>query len=302
MTKLRYTQGYLGVLLCTLFIALLGLNIASSYLLIALSLAVIILGLPHGALDFAVAKSLGLVDSPNSALYFVTGYIALSALAIVFWIVYPVFGLALFLTISIYHFSTDWRSIMPSYASIGLAAVIICGSAIFYSATLLRLFTALLLSPKSAAWIIQSMKLIFAAGLTMFLYFVFHAVQNKQRDKLKVRQQYKQTVSKWFYAEWIALIISSLVLSPLLHFALYFCLLHSPKHLQDVSATLDVSVGKAIIVSLPFVLLTLLFAVVLFKLVGTSTLDITLLRWIFIGLFGLTISHMLLITLWHQEA
>jgi Brp/Blh family beta-carotene 15,15'-monooxygenase len=298
MTKLRYTQSYLGVLLCALVIVLLRPNIASSYLLIALALAVVVLGLPHGALDFAVAKSLRLVSSLNSALYFIAGYIALSALAIILWVAYPALGLVLFLAISTYHFSADWRDTMPSYASIGLAAVVICGPAIFYSATLLTLFTALLLSPESAKWIIQSMQLIFAAGLAMFLYFVIGAVQNKPQDE----QQDKQTANKWLYAEWVALVISSLVLSPLLHFALYFCLLHSPKHLQDVSATLEVSVRKAIIVSLPFVLLTLLFAVALFKVVGTSELDVTLLRWVFIGLFGLTMSHMLLVTLWHRAA
>ena len=47
MTKLRYTQGYLGVLLCALFIVLLGPNIAPSYLLIALALAVVVLTHKH---------------------------------------------------------------------------------------------------------------------------------------------------------------------------------------------------------------------------------------------------------------
>lgn len=262
-------------------------------MIIALALAVTVLGLPHGALDFAVAKSLRLVNSLNSALYFIIAYVAISALAIIFWIAFPAMGLALFLAVSIYHFSADWRDTMPSYAGIGLAAVIICGPAIFYSATLLTLFTSLLLSFESAEWLIQSMQLIFGAGIVMFLYFVFSALRDKQRDK--------QAVGKWPCAEWIALVVSSLILSPLLHFALYFCLLHSPKHLQDVSVKLGLSVRKAVIISLPFVLLTLILAAVLFKLVGTHELNVTLLRWIFIGLFGLTMAHMLLINLWHRS-
>lgn len=293
MIKLRYTQSYLGLFLCSILITLLSPNLPPSYLLIALALAVTVLGLPHGALDFAVAKSLRLVDSLNSALYFITIYIAVSALAIMLWIAFPALGLGLFLVVSVYHFSADWRDTMPSYAGIGLAAVILCGPAIFYSATLLTLFTALLLSHESATWIIQSMQLIFAAGLAMFLYFVFNALKDKQPDK--------QKIGKWPYAEWLALIISSLILSPLLHFALYFCLLHSPKHLHDVSVKLNVSVRKAIFISLPFVLLTLILAAALFKLFGTSELNVTLLRWIFIGLFGLTMSHMLLISLWHRS-
>lgn len=266
-------------------------------MLIALALAVTVLGLPHGALDFAVAKSLKLVNSLTSALCFITAYIAVSTLAIIFWIAFPALGLALFLAVSIYHFAADWRDTMPSYAGIGLAAVVICGPAIFYSATLLTLFTSLLLSPESAKWIIQSMQLVFGVGIVMFLHFVVSAAQNKRRDK----KQDKQTIGKWIYAEWIALVVSSLILSPLLHFALYFCLLHSPKHLHDASENLNISVRKAIVISLPFVLLTIVLAIVLLKLVGTSELNVTLLRWVFIGLFGLTMSHMLLITLWHRS-
>ncbi len=291
MTKLRYSQSYLGVLLCSVLITLLSPDISSSYLLIALALAVTLLGLPHGALDFAVAKSLKLVNSLTSAIYFITAYVAVSALAIILWIAFPAFSLALFLAVSIYHFSADWRDTMSSYAGIGLAAVVICGPAIFYSATLLMLFTSLLLSPESAKWIIQGMKLVFWIGIVLLLYFVVSAVRYKQQNK--------QPIGKWTGAEWLGLIVSSLILSPLLHFALYFCLLHSPKHLQDVSENLDVSMRKALIISLPFVLLTLILAVVLFRFVGTDELNVSLLRGIFIGLFGLTMSHMLLINLWH---
>lgn len=297
MTKLRYIQSYLCIFLCAVLVTLLGPNISQNYMLIALASAVVVLGLPHGALDFAVAKSLRLVSSFSSALYFITAYIAVSAFAIMLWVAFPAVGLALFLVVSIYHFSTDWRDILPSNASLGLAAVVICGPAVFYSATLVTLFTSLLLSVESAEWIIQSMQLIFVAGIMMFLYSIFGILKNKKID----RQPDKQTMGKWHYAEWVALIISSLILSPLLHFALYFCLLHSPKHLYDVSVKLEISVHKALIIGLPFVLLTLILAAVLLKLGGTGELNIILLRGVFIGLFGLTMAHMLLISLWHRS-
>jgi hypothetical protein len=54
----------------------------------------------------------------------------------------------------------------------------------------------------------------------------------------------------------------------------------------------------------PFVLLTLLLAATLY--IGFTSsgnaieINTALLRWVFIGLFGLTMSHMLLISAWHR--
>ena len=103
----------------------------------------------------------------------------------------------------------------------------------------------------------------------------------------------------WQYIEWLAIIFSSLILSPLIHFGLYFCLLHSPKHLQDVGVELGVSIKRAVIISLPFVILTIILGAVMYEFFGSDKLSNDLLRWIFIGLFGLTVSHMVLIHLWH---
>ncbi len=63
---------------------------------------------------------------------------------------------------------------------------------------------------------------------------------------------------------------------------------------------LRVSVKRAIAISLPFVILTIVLAAGLYELFASHELNTDLLRWIFIGLFGLTMSHMLLIHLWHS--
>jgi hypothetical protein len=63
---------------------------------------------------------------------------------------------------------------------------------------------------------------------------------------------------------------------------------------------LHVSVKRAIAISLPFVMLTIVLAAAAYEFFASSELNDDLLRWIFIGLFGLTISHILLIHLWHS--
>ncbi len=289
MNKVHYTQIYLGVFLLCIIAALLNLHLPESYMVIGLAIAVTLLGLPHGALDFAVAKSLKLITSFNSALIFIIVYLAISAFSIALWIGFPAASLGLFLCVSIYHFSTDWRNTMPRYARLSMASIIICGSSIMYSSTLVTLFTLLFLTAENANLIIQLMQITFWIAIVVFACFVVQLLKAKF------------TLDKLTLVECVALLVSGLTLSPLLHFALYFCLLHSPKHLNDVGEDLQLSVSKAIILSLPFVALTIVLAAILFGFFGVNDLNVDLLRWIFIGLFGLTMSHMLLINLWHRS-
>ncbi len=289
MSKLRYTQFYISVCSLAALATLANLNMTSDNLMIVLALAVTFLGLPHGALDFAVAKSLNLVTSVSLVIRFVSIYVVIAALSIIFWICLPDIALVLFLCISVFHFSADWRGTVPLLFRLSLASVLLCGPSVLYSKVVTELFTALLLTSQAANWVIQGMQVTFYAGICVFIYFLIRL------------SMYKKRPSIWHYTEWLTLLVSSIILTPLLHFGLYFCLLHSPKHLQDVGVKLNVSVKRAIVISLPFVVLTIVAAVSLYELFGTRELNIDLLRWIFIGLFGLTMSHMILVHLWHRS-
>ncbi|MGB0827346.1 MAG: Brp/Blh family beta-carotene 15,15'-dioxygenase, partial [Candidatus Poseidoniaceae archaeon] len=65
---------------------------------------IVLIGLPHGAFDGAVAMHLGLVNRFSSLARFVIIYVALAALVVVTWMVAPSISLILFLTISMLHF------------------------------------------------------------------------------------------------------------------------------------------------------------------------------------------------------
>lgn len=287
MSKLRYTQFYISVCTIVALATLANLNMTSDNVMIVLALAVTFLGLPHGALDFAVARSLNLVTTVSSAIRFVSIYVTIAALSIIFWIWVPDIALVLFLFVSIFHFSADWRATMPLLFRLSLASTLLCGPSVLYFKIVSELFTGLLLTPQAAIWVVQGMQVTFYVGLCGFIFFLIQSSVHKKR------------LSVWQYTEWLTLLVSSIFLTPLLHFGLYFCLLHSPKHLQDVGVKLNVNVKRAIVISLPFVIITVVLAAGLYELFGTSEINIDLLRWIFIGLFGLTMSHMMLIHLWH---
>jgi len=71
--------------------------------LVALA-AIVIIGLPHGAFDGAVALALGYGQTLKSMLGFVFTYVAISLLVVLFWLAFPVLALLLFLAISAVHF------------------------------------------------------------------------------------------------------------------------------------------------------------------------------------------------------
>jgi Brp/Blh family beta-carotene 15,15'-monooxygenase len=287
MSKLRFTQFYLSVCTLAIIATLINLDMSSDSLIIVLALAVIFLGLPHGALDFAVAKSMNFVPSIPLAIRFIAVYMGIAALSIIFWVYMPEAALVIFLSISVFHFSADWRLSLPFFSRLGLASSLICGPSVFHSSTVTDLFNALLVTAEAANWIVQGMRLTFYIGTLFFLNYVIRSLFRKKSPDV------------WQYIEWLAIIFSSLILSPLIHFGLYFCLLHSPKHLQDVGVELGVSIKRAVIISLPFVILTIILGAVMYEFFGSDKLSNDLMRWIFIGLFGLTVSHMALIHLWH---
>ena len=66
--------------------------------------AVVLIGLPHGALDGAIANYLGFASKPGSLLRFVAIYLAGGTLVLGTWLIAPVLALSIFLLASLFHF------------------------------------------------------------------------------------------------------------------------------------------------------------------------------------------------------
>ena len=69
-------------------------------------LAVVVIGLPHGALDGAVAMHLGFTHKLLHFLRFLGLYVIVAATVVGAWLVAPVLTLIGFLVISIFHFGS----------------------------------------------------------------------------------------------------------------------------------------------------------------------------------------------------
>ena len=65
-------------------------------------LAVVFIGLPHGAMDGALAVHFGWMKRPLFALTFLITYVGLAAVVVFLWSINPVMSFVAFLAISVY--------------------------------------------------------------------------------------------------------------------------------------------------------------------------------------------------------
>jgi len=97
-------------------------------------------------------------------------------------------------------------------------------------------------------------------------------------------------------ADFVALLVLSYVAPPLVYFALYFCLLHSPRHLIGIFRSADTNHHKRLAKMMAvYTLLTLVPIGLLAGYWFDLAADALYLRLVFIGLAAVTVPHMLLI-------
>lgn len=246
---------------------------------------VILFGLPHGALDVELATKMNLVFSTKTAMLFLIFYFVLAMLGIALWLALPMVGLCIFLLISAFHFSDDWSGILPRWLCLVIGSIIICMPVVLHAETVNEIFQWLLVNEAQSTTIVSVLYYCGLVGSVLFLVGLF-----LNRD-----------ISYVLILELAVLWAVATLLPPLLFFIVYFCFLHSMRHLVDCSQKLEYSIRQCFIRSLPILVLTLIITFLGYYLFNTGQANQDILRWIFIGLFALTIPHICLITLWYQS-
>lgn len=244
-----------------------------------LGVGVLVLGLPHGALDPATAEQVGLVHSKRSLWLFNIGYTATVGAIVALWWQAPVFTLALFLAMSAWHFSGDWTSTMPAWARLLGGAGLLLLPIVFHTEEVAVIFESL--SGPGGRTLASQLSLLDAWVPMMMLAGSLYAL---------VRRQWSTAI------EFLALVGLGWAAPPLVFFILYFCLLHSPRHLSShfKQAPRDEHprLWRMLII---YTLSTLVVLAPMLWLWQSMNITDTILRLVFIGLAAVTVPHMLLL-------
>ena len=259
----------------------------TSYDYIAMA-AILLIGVPHGGLDGAVARRVGWPVSPFGWITFHLAYILTAIFVIAIWWLLPLASLAAFLMISGLHFgASDIKHIdeigskrwLPLMAHGGLVPIAIPG---FQPGSVLPIFN-ILVGEQSSPILLKTIDSIFLVYIAVVIaYLLFSFKYNKWRSCA---------------ANLVALLVLAYSFSPLISFAIYFCLWHSRSHYARIWKSIGLSdrprcVTEAIVYSI-----CAWFVAVGFYWYFQMTLNQGLIEITFIGLAALTVPHMLLVDL-----
>ena len=247
---------------------------------------IVLIGLPHGALDGAVAMHLGLVDKFSTMARFVIIYVGLAGLVVGAWIIAPSLSLIVFLTISMLHFGAgDARhgeGILRFAETLAHGGLAIVGISQFHRSEVDEIFYYLINQDTAMVWL--TINVLTVAVIVAIIACVSQAAKDV----------------KWS-ATTLELLILGIVYAlvpPLLGFAIYFCLVHSARHFRRILSTIKATVDFSNIKNQAILFTTaswIAAGIAFWMLADFADPGPTVMRITFIGLAALTVPHMLLI-------
>jgi len=279
MNAMRWQGGVFGVLALLTSIACGVLPPADPQsLLVWVGLLIVLLGVPHGALDPVYAQAWPGIQGRAAWVFFVWSYLLLATWVIAVWWRAPTFFLWGFLTISVLHFSGDLAAGTPPWARFFYGGAVIVLPAALHADELTRLFT-LLTSPESAAWVVPALQVMAWPWLAALLVAV---VLSARRDTVVA-------------LEVLAVSVLALTAPPLIGFTVFFCAMHSPRHMLRTQMFAGMTLPALAAVALWPMLGVFLMAAGAWYGLPDSSLDARLVQFIFVALAALTVPHMLLV-------
>ncbi|MFT4673113.1 MAG: Brp/Blh family beta-carotene 15,15'-monooxygenase [Pseudohongiellaceae bacterium] len=252
-----------------------GLQLSQSTQLLLLLTAVAVTGLPHGALDPLVARRAKLWQKGSGLLAFSILYLLIAGAAFSLWMFFPDTTLASLIALSVWHFSGDWRSALPRVQCLAMSAAVICAPALWHRTEVNEIFSHL---TSTNAHLFSSF-MVYLAPLSILTVLI--ALVRKKNSDVNL------------LIEFAILMLAAAVLPPLIFFLVYFCLLHSPRHLLEV--TQGFTPAEVTSYGVVFTAMSLCLAVATFFLLPDTGISERLTQVLFIGLLVLTVPHMLII-------
>ena len=251
--------------------------------LIIFSIPLIWPGLAHGSLDIFTAKRFNLIKSNKSLIYFLTIYISIPIFFFYLWLNFPNLFFSFFLILSGLHFGIsdgESKSYLHKKFEILLRAIIIIILPVrFYIDEIKEIFLFFFVSDNFITSFYYLSEFFLYLAILIFMFFVISFLLNKTSKNLVI--------------ELILLFFCFIYFKPLVSFLIYFCFLHSTRHLFYEKLKLNLSFKKLFFKTLPMTTLSCLF--IFFLMLIAAKNIIVNINYIVIAISSLTISHIFLI-------
>ncbi|MAZ46026.1 MAG: hypothetical protein CMM98_00400 [Rickettsiales bacterium] len=240
-------------------------------------------GLAHGSLDIYTAKRFKLIKSNKDLLFFLIIYVSIPIFFFYLWLKFSDLFFIFFLTLSGLHFGIsdkESKLYFQKRMEILLRAIVIIFLPIkFYIEEIREIFIFFNVSDNLISLLFYWSEFFFYFAIIIFFFFLINFFFRK--------------LSKDLIIELILLFFCFIYFKPLVSFLIYFCFLHSVRHLVYERYKLNLSFMKLFIKTLPMTFLSCLF--IFFLILAVNQAKVISLNHVIIALSSLTISHIFLI-------
>ena len=253
------------------------------------------IGISHGAMDNYKANKLLKIYKLNNKLIFCIIYILISFSVILLWSIYSSLTLLFFLLVASYHFGREdtsflhkGNSMLDQLLYLVKGSLIVFSPLFFHFEETLKIFEILFLSKNILIFITEEHWIVnVCLSLNILGYFYF-AFKNSFED------------FEIIFLDLLSILILNYFLTPLIAFTIYFCFLHSIRHIISIAYELNPSnfldgFKNFLKKALPLTIITaVLYLISIVFLSNSYVLNDVIIKVIFIGLASLTFPHILL--------
>ena len=253
------------------------------------------IGISHGAMDNYKANKLLKIYKLNNKLIFFVIYILISFSVILLWSIYSSLTLLFFLLVASYHFGREdtsflhkGNSMLDQLLYLVKGSLIVFSPLFFHFEETLKIFEILFLSKNILIFIAEEHWIVnVCLSLNILGYFYF-AFKNSFED------------FEIIFLDLLSILILNYFFTPLIAFTIYFCFLHSIRHIISIAYELNPSnfldgFKNFLKKALPLTIITaVLYLISIVFLSNSYVLNDVIIKVIFIGLASLTFPHILL--------
>lgn len=281
MTVVYRTQGLVfgGFAGATVLASVLLPRVDHATELVVVAIFTVLLGVPHGAMDALLARRLCGTDTMARWVAFGVAYVAAAVAVVGVWMLAPEFFLAGFLVISTAHFSTDPRTGTLAVSRMLYGGAIIVLPTLAHANEVAGLFEQLA-GPHAATLITP---ILAALAPPWLLCLMALAVIEARRDLVTG-------------VELAALGALAAAAPPLVAFGVFFCVMHSARHLMRIVAyASDIRPSSLLAMAVVPMAIVLVASAACWFLLAAQPVDARIIQVLFVGLAALTVPHMLLV-------
>jgi beta-carotene 15,15'-dioxygenase len=257
----------------------LGTGIGGTTLTMIASAAIVMAGIPHGTLDAEIAAAHFGQHSRAGRAAIVASYVACALVMLLLWAWLPEAALISFLIVSVVHFSHDWRGGVDPFLAMMVGWALVALPALSHPQAVAAIFEMLTGNQGGAtiAALLGCTSVPAALGSLVFAFWAFRHTDIKSAFDVA------------------SCIVAALILPPLIAFAVFFCGLHSPRHMADaLRETGHISRQKKAVIVMCVSALSLALGVALFLTGENTSFDAGIIRAAFVLISTLTVPHFIL--------